>query len=109
MRAFELPITIAGTQFEFEGETVTLKGASGVMTAFNRMGLYWSSMNKGLMTNFLRGECGMTGIAVTDMWSGDASPYMNLPAMLAAGTNLIDGQRPASDMNASKTNHATSA
>lgn len=106
MRAFELPITIAGTQFEFEGETVTLKGASGVMTAFNRMGLYWSSMNKGLMTNFLRGECGMTGIAVTDMWSGDASPYMNLPAMLAAGTNLIDGQRPASDMNASKTNHA---
>ncbi len=106
MRAFELPITIAGTQTEIDGQTVTLKGASGVMTAFNRVGLYWSSMNKGLMTNFLRDECGMTGIAVTDMWSGDASPYMNLPAMLAAGTNIIDGQRPASDMDASKTGHA---
>ena len=106
MRAFELPIIIAGTQAEIDDQTVTLKGASGVMTAFNRMGLYWSSMNKGLMTDFLRNECGMTGIAVTDMWSGDASPYMNLPAMLAAGTNLVDGQRPATDMDASKTGHA---
>ena len=106
MRAFELPITIDGTEFEYEGKTVTLKGASGVMTAFNRMGLYWSSMQEGLMTGFLREECGMTGIAVTDMWSGDASPYMNLPAMLVAGTNLIDGQRPVSDMAASQTGHA---
>lgn len=106
MRAFELPTTIAGTEAEIGGKTVTLNGASGVMTAFNRMGLYWSSMNEGLMTGFLRDECGMTGIAVTDMWSGDASPYMNLPAMLLAGTNLIDGQRPASDMDACRTGHA---
>ena len=106
MRAFELPITMEGTTANIDGNLVTLKGASGVMTAFNRLGLYWSSMNAGLMTEFLRNECGMHGIAVTDMWSGDASPYMNLPAMLVAGTNLIDGQRAASDMDASKSGHA---
>ena len=106
MRAFELPITIDGQQFEYEDETITLKGASGVMTAFNRMGLYWSSMNAGLMTGFLREECGMTGIAVTDMWYGEASNYMNLPAMLVAGTNLVDGSQEASQLNASRTNHA---
>lgn len=106
MRAFELPITMEGTQFQYGDETITLKGASGVMTAFNRMGLYWSSMNEGLMTNFLRDECGMRGIAVTDMWTSGASPYMNLAAMLVAGTNIVDGQRPASDLDACKSNHA---
>ena len=75
MRAFELPITIEGTEYERDGETLTLKGASGVMLAFNRMGLHWSGMQKGLVTNFLRDECGMTGIVVTDMWYGTASPY----------------------------------
>ena len=41
------------------------------MLAFNRMGLHWSGMQKGLVTNFLRDECGMTGIVVTDMWYGN--------------------------------------
>ena len=92
MRAFELPIIIDGTEYTTEsGETVTLKGASGVMLAFNRMGLHWSGMQKGMCTNFLREECGMTGIVVTDMWYGTASTYMNLPQMLLAGANLIDG------------------
>ncbi|WP_407271890.1 glycoside hydrolase family 3 C-terminal domain-containing protein [Radiobacillus sp. PE A8.2] len=91
MRAFELPITIEGTQYNYNGDTVTLDGASGVMLAFNRMGLYWSGMNEGLSTNFLRKELGMDGIIVTDMWYGTASPYMNLPALLVAGGNLVDG------------------
>ncbi len=106
MRAFELPITIEGTSYVHDGETIVLKGASGVMTAFNRMGLYWSSMNPGLMTTFLREECGMHGIAVTDMWYGTASTYMNLPQMLVAGCNLIDGQMDASHLDACKKNHA---
>lgn len=106
MKAFELPITIAGTQYEFKGETVTLKGASGVMTAFNRLGLHWAGQQKGLITNFLRNECGMDGIVVTDMWYGTASPYMNLPQMLLAGTNLIDGRMDVAHLDASKTNHA---
>ena len=101
MRAFELPITIDGTAYTTRsGEAVTLKGASGVMLAFNRMGLHWSGMQKGLCTNFLRDECGMTGIIVTDMWYGTASTYMNLPQMLLAGGNLIDGMMDASHLDA---------
>lgn len=107
MRAFELPITIRGTEYQFQGETVTFRGASGVMTAFNRMGIYWSATRKGMMTSFLREECGMTGIAVTDMWaSHGVTPYMNLPAMLVAGTNLVDGMQPAADLNICRENHA---
>ena len=101
MRAFELPITIDGNSYTTRsGEEVTLKGASGVMLAFNRMGLHWSGMQKGLCTNFLRNECGMTGIVVTDMWYGTASPYMNLPQMLLAGGNLIDGMMEAEHLAA---------
>ena len=102
MRAFELPITIDGMQYDWNGETVTFKGASSVMLAFNRMGLHWSGMQKGLCTEFLRNECGMTGIIVTDMWYGTASTYMNLPALLIAGGNLVDGRMPATDLDASK-------
>lgn len=100
MRAFELPITISGQEYTTpDGKTMTLKGASGVMLAFNRMGLHWSGMQKGLVTNFLRNECGMTGIVVTDMWYGTASPYMNMPQMLLAGGNLIDGKMDAAHLD----------
>ena len=109
MRAFEIPITIDGSEYtKPDGTTVTLKGASGVMLAFNRMGLHWSGMQRGLCTEFLRNECGMTGIIVTDMWYGTASTYMNLPALLVAGGNLVDGMMSAADLEASKpgTGHA---
>ena len=102
MRAFELPITITGQTYVRDGEELTLKGASGVMLAFNRMGLHWSGMQKGLVTNFLRKECGMPGIVVTDMWYGTASPYMNMPAWLLAGGNLVDGVMDASHLDESK-------
>ena len=67
---------------------------------YQAMGLHWSGMQKGLCTNFLRDECGMTGIVVTDMWYGTASTYMNLPQMLLAGGNLIDGMMDASHLDA---------
>lgn len=103
MRAFELPITIDGSEYtKPDGTTVTMKGASGVMLAFNRMGLHWSGMQKGLCTNFLRAECGMRGIVVTDMWYGTATPYMNIAAMLTAGANLVDGAVPQEDLDASR-------
>ena len=108
MRAFELPITIAGKTYERNDETLTLKGASGVMLAFNRMGLHWSGMQRDMVTEFLRNECGMTGIVVTDMWYGTASPYMNLPKLLTSGGNLVDGMMKAEDLDASRpgTGHA---
>lgn len=102
MRAFELPITIKGTPYEYKGKTITLDGASGVMLAFNRMGLYWSGMHEGLSTNFLRKELGMDGIIVTDMWYGTASQYMNLPAFLVAGGNLVDGIMDPAHLDAAR-------
>lgn len=106
LRAFEIPMNMEGKEFNHNGQTITLIGASGVMTAFNRMGLYWTGLRKDLMTDYLRTEVGMKGIAVTDMWSGDATPYLNLPAMLVAGTNLVDGNRKATDLEMCKTGHA---
>ena len=108
MRAFELPITISGKSYERNGEILTLKGASGVMLAFNRMGLHWSGMQEGMVTEFLRNECGMPGIVVTDMWYGTASTYMNMPKWLTAGGNLVDGMMKAEDLDACRpgTGHA---
>ena len=92
LRAFELPITLGG--------------AYNTMASFARLGTQSGCACPALAENFLRGECGMKGIAVTDMWYGTASTYMNLPQMLVAGCNLIDGQQEASQLDASKPNHA---
>jgi len=107
LRAFELPITMEGKEYKRGEETIVFNGASGVMVSFNRIGLYWSGMCKGLMTECLRNEFGMHGIAVTDMWHGSATPYMNAAAMLIAGTNLVDGGvKAAGNFDPLKTNHA---
>ena len=44
----------------------------------------------------------MRGIVVTDMWYGTASPYMNMPAWLLAGGNLVDGVMDSSHLDASR-------
>lgn len=106
LRAFELPITVEGKSYAWNGEAIKLKGASGVMLGLNRMGCFWTGMTNGLINGFLRGECGMHGIAITDMWFGSSYTYQNMPAMLLAGTNLIDGQQDAAQMDACKTDHA---
>ncbi len=106
LKAFELPITLEGTKYTWNGEEVTFRGASGVMVAFNRIGLKWSGSIKGLMTDFLRTECGMHGAAVTDMWYGSATPYLNVVSMLKAGTNLIDGSIKATEFDEIKKGHA---
>lgn len=110
LKAFELPVTIKGQKYEFEGKEITLKGASGVMIAFNRIGFFWAGMNKGLMSEIFRKEWGASGIAVTDMWYGTATPYMNLPQALLAGVNLVDGAlKPESNLDMCKKNHANVA
>ena len=106
LRAFELPVTMKGTTYVYEGQPIVFRGAAGVMIAMNRVGLYWTGLRKGFMTDYLRDEIGMTGIAVTDMWFGKGTPYLNFAAMLAAGTNLIDGSRYLEDIEAAKTGHA---
>ena len=73
LRAFELPIVNAD--------------AKCVMTAFNRIGAVWSGACDELLTSWLRGEAGMTGFAVTDMYEGD---YMSKPHEALAGNDIPD-------------------
>lgn len=73
LRAFELPIVDAD--------------AKCVMTAFNRVGAVWAGAMYDLQTTWLRGEAGMTGFAVTDMYDGS---YMSKPHELLAGNDIPD-------------------
>lgn len=73
LRAFELPIVFAD--------------AKCVMTAFNRIGAVWSGACHELLTGWLRGEAGMSGHAVTDMYEGD---YMSKPHEVLAGNDIPD-------------------
>ena len=73
LRAFELPIVNAD--------------AKCVMTAFNRIGAVWSGACSELLTDWLRGEAGMTGFAVTDMYEGD---YMSRPHEVLADNDIPD-------------------
>ena len=76
LRAFELPIIYVD--------------AKCVMSSFNRLGAVWSSACKPLMTDWLRGEAGMTGHAVTDYYM-PMPGYMFAPSMIIAGNDLPDG------------------
>ncbi len=73
LRAFELPIVNAD--------------AKCVMTAFNRMGAIWAGAYKPLQTDWLRGEAGMDGFAVTDMYDGT---YMVKVHEVLAGNDIPD-------------------
>ena len=73
LRAFELPIVYAD--------------AKCVMTSFNRLGAIWSGALYPLQTAWLRGEAGMTGFAVTDMYDGI---YMSKPHEVLAGNDIPD-------------------
>lgn len=73
LRAFELPIKYANAQC--------------VMTAYNRLGAIWAGAYTELQTNWLRGEAGMTGFAVTDMYDGS---YMVKVNEIVAGNDIPD-------------------
>jgi len=73
LRAFELPIINAD--------------AKCVMTAFNRMGAIWAGAYPELLTTWLRGEAGMDGFAVTDMYDNG---YMVKVHEVLAGNDIPD-------------------
>lgn len=75
LRAFELPIVNAD--------------AKCVMTAYNRLGVHWSGAYYNLLTGWLRGEAGMSGFAVSDMY--DYS-YMVGANEIVAGNDIPDGE-----------------
>lgn len=70
---------------------VTQGNAMNAMIAFNRIGATHCPADKALLTDFLKGEAGMKGFAVTDMYSiGYTSKQM--PIFMAAGCDLPDGE-----------------
>ena len=73
LRAFELPIVDAD--------------AKCVMTAFNRLGAKWAGAYTELLTDWLRGEAGMDGFAVTDMYD---DTYMVKANEVVAGNDIPD-------------------
>ncbi len=61
------------------------------MASFSRIGLELCPASHALLTDYLRGELGMTGFVVTDMYSiGYKEEQM--PAFLMAGCDLPDGE-----------------
>lgn len=73
LRAFELPIVNAD--------------AKCVMTAYNRLGQVWAGSYRELLENWLRGEAGMDGFAVTDMYDRN---YMVKVHEVLAGNDIPD-------------------
>ena len=67
-------------------------GAWCVMSGFNRWGAQWSGENYNLQTAYLRGECGMRGMSITD-FSG-SSQYMDVADGLMGGSDIWDSPMP---------------
>lgn len=67
---------------------IEIGDAMCVMTAFSRIGTYWSGNDYNLMTRCLRGELGMRGFAVTDWYK---SSGMGMRNGILAGQDLPDG------------------
>ena len=61
--------------------------ATGIMSAYNRLGSVWCGGNKALLTNVLRDEWGFRGAVVTDYYMSFAS-YMNPYSGIMAGNDL---------------------
>ena len=73
LRAFELPIVNAD--------------AKCVMTAYNRLGQVWAGAYRELLEDWLRGEAGMDGFCVTDMYDNS---YMVKVHEVLAGNDIPD-------------------
>ena len=61
------------------------------MASFSRIGLENCPASHALLTDYLRGELGMTGFVVTDMWTIGYSDE-DMPGFLMAGCDLPDGE-----------------
>lgn len=94
LRAFELPIT--------EG------GAFNTMASFTRFGTQAGAACNALGEKFLRGECGMKGIIVTDAYgdmdgSQNTDPYFEMVnGILSGGCDLPDGSQPKTENHFAK-------
>lgn len=81
--------------------SIGISGGRNVMTSFARVGGVWAGHDYNLTTTWLRGECGLTGFAVTDSYM---SSYMSLRGGVLGGQDLPDGSAKVSDFDYAKTN-----
>ncbi|MBQ8160629.1 MAG: glycoside hydrolase family 3 C-terminal domain-containing protein [Clostridia bacterium] len=82
LRAFELPILYAD--------------AKCVMTGYDRLGVNWCGAYSELLIDWLRGEAGMKGFTVSDMY--DAT-YMVPVHEIVAGNDIPDGELDPSTLS----------
>ncbi len=64
--------------------------AANAMVSLSRIGLELATGCKSLLTDFLRGEVGMVGYCVSDMWTLQYNKQQ-LPLFLMAGLDIPDG------------------
>ena len=64
-------------------------GCTGMMSAFNRVGMLWSGAHRGLMTDVLRGEWGFEGFVVSDAAWRD---FMGVVDGVMGGNDCILGE-----------------
>lgn len=89
LRAFELPIVKGG--------------AYNTMASFARFGTQAAAASTALGEDFLRGECGMKGIIVTDAYgdmdgSQNTDPYYEIIyGVLSGGSDIPDGSQPKAE------------
>ncbi len=89
LRGFELPIVYGG--------------AFNTMASFSRFGTQAGAACSALAEDFLRGECGMRGIIVTDAYgdmngSQNIDPYYEMVyGIYNGGSDIPDGSQPLAD------------
>ena len=72
-------------------KTVIDGDAMNAMASFTRIGAKYCPASKELLTDFLRGELGMKGLVVTDMYSIGYRPE-HMPTFMMAGVDIPDGE-----------------
>ncbi len=81
--------------------SVTDADATGMMSAFNRIGTTWSGANKGLYTHVMREEWGMEGFVLSDSaWQA----YMGIIDGVMAGNDCILSNVDLNHYNEARTN-----
>ena len=92
LRPFEICVKEAEADVNYYDEnnslqTNTIKAATAIMSAYNRIGTIWSGATYGLQTQILRNEWGFNGAVISDYYGG--SSYMDPDSGLRAGNDLM--------------------
>ncbi len=92
LRPFEIAVKEATADVSYYDadnnmQTVHIKAATAIMSAYNRIGTVWSGATYGLQTQILRNEWGFNGAVISDYFGGSA--YMDPDSGLRAGNDIM--------------------